>query len=265
MYEKFNHDYILREPINIPPLGFFFLIANSRSGHNFVKQNINSWMGQVPKSTVNKKFRRYTNFENFSPQSFDEAIINIDMNEYPHSISFILTRDLLNWYASVIHFTHRPRLTDDGTKILRPTNIKHLRAYINSWTAITKEFYDETNYLPPDFIRVNYDEFFKSQEYRKNICNQIYGAEYNEDYLNITSPAGRGSSFDGVKYKNNASEMKVLERYKQMEKKYHHLWNVLVEFPETIELYLNNFNITDDQKEFVENLKRKQFRHVHKS
>ena len=61
-----------------------------------------------------------------------------------------------------------------------------------------------------------YDEWFASKQYRKEIAD-LLDLHFTDVALNQTSPWGAGSSFDGFTYLKNASEMNVLNRYKQME------------------------------------------------
>jgi len=61
-----------------------------------------------------------------------------------------------------------------------------------------------------------YDRWFVSETYRKEIADSL-GLHFTDAALNQASPFGDGSSFDGLAYLKNASEMDVLNRYKQME------------------------------------------------
>ena len=61
-----------------------------------------------------------------------------------------------------------------------------------------------------------YDRWFVSKAYRKEIADSL-GLHFTDAALNQASPFGGGSSFDGLSYLKNASEMDVLTRYKQME------------------------------------------------
>jgi len=240
--------------INLPPivapipqktlithsLGYFIIISSSRSGHNFVRENIMSWTNL--RELVS---RRYLNFENQHPKDFNERTEGIKLNEYPSSILVIQTRDLLNWCASIIKFINTSDYKLDWRFDMK----------LKAWIEINKEYYNETNYLPDNFIRVLYDEFFRSREYRQNICRQIPDARYDEKELNKVTLNGGGSSFDKQSYDGRASEMQVLERYKQVPEDLQHWWGVLGDYPEAIELYLKYYDVSDDKKRFIDNIK----------
>ena len=72
-------------------LGYFFHIANSRSGHHFVRLNIMSWVNQRK-----NRARRYHNLENFFPEYFNEISEGVKLDTFPSSVLIIQTRDLLN-------------------------------------------------------------------------------------------------------------------------------------------------------------------------
>ena len=246
---KSNYGEYIRErfqSIKYPPIrirgkhkfGHLIHIANARSGHNFVRNNIFSWTDEGGMHT-----RRHYNLENFPPEFYIGSTQECDFNKYPHSIFVIQTRDLLNWFASYCSF-----LSVNG-------NSKFKEYHLELWLRIAKEFYGETNYLPQKFIRILYDDFFRSEEYRRNICEQIPFAIYNEEKLNYVGIAGRGSTFDKRDYDGNAQEMKVLERYKQVPKEHRHWWKVLKEHPDIIEFYLKHFDVSDDKKRFIDSIK----------
>lgn len=216
------------------PFGYYLHIAVSRSGHNFVLGNIKSW------NDCNYK-RKYVNFENFLPEHYDISIAESNLNRFPSSITVIQTRDLLNWFASMVCF---------GISV----NVNRLNHYINVWVEINKEYFHETNYLPNNFIRISYDDFFKSETYRRSICEKIGGAKYNEKMLNHIPDNGEGSSFDKLKYQDMGQKMDVLIRYKQISDERQWVWKTLKDNPEAIELYLKHFDVSDEQKKFIDNI-----------
>jgi len=228
----------IRHKHNKHKLGYFFHIASARSGHNFVRNNIISWT----KEDGFPHIRRHQNLENYPPEFFNTAIQNCEIEKYPHSITVIQTRDLLNWFASHCSF-----FTPDGAP-----KLEHF--HIEIWRRITQEFFGETDYLSQNFIPVLYDDFFRSEEYRRNVCEQIPFAVYNDDELNIVTRAGRGSTFDGLDYDGRAQEMNVLERYKDVGEENLHWWKVLAEHPEAIELYLKHFDVSTEKKEFIDSI-----------
>lgn len=216
------------------PFGYYLHIAVSRSGHNFVVRNIESWIDPSYK-------RRYVNLENFSPEYYSISISESNHNRFKSSICVIQTRDLLNWFASMVYFG-------------KPVNVYRLKNYINIWLEINKEYFLETNYLPNNFIRILYDDFFKSEIYRRNICEKIRDAKYNEKMLNYVPDRGEGSSFDGLKYQDMGQKMDVLNRYKQISDEKKWVWKILKDNSEAIELYLKHFDVSKEQKMFIESI-----------
>lgn len=61
---------------------------------------------------------------------------------------------------------------------------------------------------------IKYNEWFQNKEYRKKIADYL-NLNFTDEGIEHISDVGEGSSFDGIKYQNNAKEMKVLQRYKK--------------------------------------------------
>lgn len=288
--------------------GYFAHIGSSRSGHNFVKRNISSYINDPRCET-----RKYLNLENYEPSRFNIQYEEVKFEDYPNSIYLLTVRSLLNWYSSMMHFMSRNRaidgenlifkpgpkraeamwefenkqLVDQATvdanpemlkdpnivivppdfvseklnkdgEIIKPLNEfinEMVNSMINKWLEIAKEYKGVTNHVP-GFVKVYYDQFFVDEEYRRTICTQINGT-YNENEINVVARAGGGSSFDRVNYDGNASDMRVLERYKQ--------WNIegmgevnpflqYIKTHEALDFYLNNFDVTNEEKIFIDNL-----------
>jgi len=270
-------------------LGYFLNVAASRSGHNFIRENIHSWTNDF-----NREKRYYGNLENMVPENVAGFISDIDFSLYPHSIRIFLLRDLLNWFSAISHFLFRnletgrrhdanlllknivhakdvlttdPYGKDPNTVIIADNITKEefiesiknqiieiperLIDFLDRWLLMGKEWIGETNYMP-EFTRIYYDDFFRSQEYRKEICNEI-GGQFNENRLNFVTPMGKYSTFDEDKFQGRAQQMKVLERYNQWLPRHRHYLNTLKEH-EALEFYMNNFELTQDQKKFIDNI-----------
>jgi hypothetical protein len=76
---------------------YFILIASSRSGHNYIRSNILSWLG----TSWDKNDINYENWENQNPLFYDARIKRQKINSN-RILSVILIRDYLNWLASYI-------------------------------------------------------------------------------------------------------------------------------------------------------------------
>ena len=288
--------------------GYFAHIGTSRSGHNFIKKNIFSYLNDP-----NGETRKYLNLENLYPSRFDVLYENVKFEDHPNSVYILTVRSLMNWYSSMMHFLTKNRaingenlLYKPGPKILnalrelenkqlvnqstvdknpemladpnvviipddfvfeKPTPdgeiITSMDEFLNDtvnktidrWLAIAKEFKGVTNYVP-GFVKVYYDQFFVDQEYRKNICSQVNGS-YNENEIEVVSKAGGGSSFDLTTFDGHASDMKVLERYKQWKIKGLEEPNPFLKYIKTheaLDFYLNNFDVPEEEKKFIDNI-----------
>jgi hypothetical protein len=89
---------------------------------------------------------------------------------------------------------------------------KRRRQAINLWT----DYYSEYIKKESDVIFIIYDKWFVDKKYRKEISNKL-GLKFSDEKFESVPNAGRGSSFDGIKYDGRAQEMNVLNRYKQVD------------------------------------------------
>lgn len=271
------------------PSGYFFHLSISRSGHNFIRKNIQSWTNDI-----NEDIRKYINLENHKVENMCHLLENNDFCKYPNSIYIISVRSLLNWYSSFFYFhlryvnvsnkTHQnysskififkhdlvktPKLEENPNIIVLqdneskndyiekrtrlnkvPDNDIFLSLNLDKWLLLAKELIGETNNLP-QFTKIYYDEFFKSREYRKEICNKI-GGDYSEANLNTVSMAGNYSTFDGEKFQGKAQQMNVLERYKEWKPEHQKYLNILKEH-EAWEFYAENFEVTEGEEKMLE-------------
>lgn len=121
----------------------------------------------------------------------------------------IVIRDPFNLFASRLQT--KPR--EDGR------NFNMLQVYSRSyslpelWIAYAKECLNETNFLQNNKLFINYNQWFLDYDYRQQIANQLR-LKFSDLGRNDISGAGRGSSFDGVKYAGNVAQMDVLNRWK---------------------------------------------------
>jgi len=285
-----KEEYVKITP-NEYPLGYFFHLANSRSGHNFIKKNIQSWMGDK-----DQKNRKFTNLENRTISDVNQHLLNDKyLHKHPNSIYVMSIRDILNWYTSLSYFhlnninevdTRRveyfksktiiyksdllknPELEFDENIVIledgrskteylkKKTNQKYsislnLSKGLDRWLEYAKEFTGETNHLP-QFVKIYYNDFFKSNEYRKSICENL-GGVYNESELNYVTKGGGYSTFDKDKFQGSGQQMNVLERYKEWKPEHHEYLKLLKEHT-AFEFYLNNFDILPDEMDFINSI-----------
>lgn len=258
-------------------------VANSRSGHNYIKDNIISWMGF---ETIEESGYEYRNLENYKIDKFEDGIKTLSIDLYENAIKVLSIRDLLNWYTSyfylfnnmipVNHFKIED-ISDLSFKITNPLTgnyrvieaansdikkvyekrykpkseklINQLNLGLDSWLMYAKEFKGETNFLK-GFTHIYYDDFFKDKNYRIQICENL-GGIYNERKLNVIPKTGNYSTFDNDHYQNDGQNMtKVLERYKNWKPEHKEFLDILFKH-DAFEYYLYNFEINEDKFNFI--------------
>lgn len=209
-------------------------IAPTRSGHNFLRYNLCSWLQIDPRA-------HYWNFEDIFPENVKEKINQkcqkIKKHREPNLnfIYVISNRDLLNWIASIYK---QQENHNQFTKVI-----------LDHWVATTKEIFNETNYLP-NKIPIIFDKFVKERSYRLKICNQIKG-KYNEDFISHVPRANQGSSFDQLKFQNKGHKMEVTTRYKA------YLTNTLFRaniYGEALDLYQKYFELDQEKRNFINSI-----------
>ena len=142
------------------------------------------------------------NYEDRLLSSFNEPqhLKELENND----ANIIILRDPFNLIASRMkHWVEKkPELLQNG---------------INLWVEYAEEILGVTNIIPNKHI-ILYNQWFTDANYRKTIVAWFNG-KHDDSCINIVPEWGRGSTFDGLNYQNNASQMKVLERYKTIEDK----------------------------------------------
>jgi hypothetical protein len=88
---------------------------------------------------------------------------------------------------------------------------------VQRWAEHADEYLGNTSHLGKNVIKVNYNAWCTNCEYRRTIAKRL-NLEFTDAGFNRVSHFGAGSSFDGLKYDQRASEMKVLERWRLLSK-----------------------------------------------
>ena len=114
----------------------------------------------------------------------------------------MILRDPYNLFASRIK--HYGLLSSKGRWI--NTNFAKL-----NWIEYAKYWLE--NKESEDFIKISYNHLVTDSDYRTDTFTMINGEKFDEENLNRIDDNGRGSSFDGQDFQNNASEMKILNRW----------------------------------------------------
>jgi len=113
------------------------------------------------------------------------------------NVPILLIRSPYNWMAS---------LRSHNTGVFPNNGPERLT---EMWKEFARRFIGKDD----SFTRIYYDAFVGSIEYRDMVAERI-GVDIRSDItMNRVSSYGGGSSFDGVLYNGNASEMKVSKRW----------------------------------------------------
>jgi len=138
-------------------------------------------------------------------ETLKDAIRRGDKSSFFYKPDMILIiRSFHNWVASCLKYARSMKIR--GSIWVEPFSETNIGVYIEHCNHAIK------GTVP--FIL--YDEWFASKKYRKETAESL-GFHFTDAAINQLSPWGAGSSWDGGKYLKNASEMDVLNRYKQME------------------------------------------------
>ena len=118
----------------------------------------------------------------------------------------IILRDPFNMIAS--------RLKAHQTRERSYLNVRSRRTkVVDLWIEYAKEWLGETNYLKNHRILVNYNKWFTDAIYREQLAGAL-GLEFSDSGLSEVKRFGGGSSFDGKSLQGKASQMDVLNRWK---------------------------------------------------
>ena len=109
-------------------------------------------------------------------------------------IDVIVLRDPFNWAAS---------------SMSKKTFKQHVEIDMNLWKQHASEFIEAKHI--PNGIPVGFNQWFSSHEYREEVASKL-SISNNETLINKLATR---SSFDGRDFKDNAQNMKVLDRWQQ--------------------------------------------------
>jgi hypothetical protein len=115
--------------------------------------------------------------------------------------NILVLRDPFNMLASRLHKPGPVPKLIDNSEIL------------DRWEIYAEEYLGLTNFFQSKLV-VNYNLWFSSIDYRKQLSEQL-GLSFTDAGLNVVpKSAGGGSSFDKNFYDGRGNQMKVLERWK---------------------------------------------------
>lgn len=142
------------------------------------------------------------------PRQKKEICKLANVDEFSKSQDYVLViRHPYNHYASILNWHRKKRLQWS-------TN------FSETWIAMAKEVLGETNHVASKKIPILYDEWFVSEDYRKELSKKL-NLEFSDRRLDVMMKIGVGkkwgSSFDGMQSKESVRSMDVLNRWKQVE------------------------------------------------
>lgn len=163
-------------------------------------------------SIVDKALLIY-NFEDmyFNKFSYDDLAINHDvwLGTTQEFNTLLVLRDPFNLFASKFKW-----FRGEHRKEWKPS-LEEFKDTPNLWIAYAKEYLGITNVLK-DKIALNYNDWFESDENKKNIASLLRLPTYDKGYRKVAKYGANtwGDSFDNLNFENKANEMNVFERWK---------------------------------------------------
>lgn len=120
------------------------------------------------------------------------------------SLDLILLRDPFNFIASRFR-----KGGDWGRKSIYVSGLSPAQM----WVTYAREFLGETNWLSNDAIRVNYNAWCVSKQYRSDLAQKL-GLTFTDSGFQEVSRVGGGSSFDGTIMSGEAQSMSTGQRWR---------------------------------------------------
>jgi adenylyl-sulfate kinase len=94
----------------------------------------------------------------------------------------LVLRDPYNWAASCM-------------KAVEKNGYCPPRGHMDLWKQHAREFVGETSFLPPDTVKISFNDWFVDRDYRATLSKNL-GLRFTDQALNRVSQEGKGSSFD---------------------------------------------------------------------
>ena len=113
----------------------------------------------------------------------------------------IVLRDFRNWVASCVKMAKRDNKPVE--EIISDDDIQTYSDHLYWYSPVGS------------MVFIKYNQWFTDLDYRKEITTKL-GLNFTDACRDQLSIFGDGSSFDGMSYLKNATQMNVTERYKQM-------------------------------------------------
>jgi hypothetical protein len=193
----------------------FRLYGYARSGQHAISNWLVSqapqpslWINNIQEFEEDVDFQHYwygpvKPFEpNLVGLGFEGKLID-HFYKFPNYFTIIVIRDIFNQTAS----------------LAKHPDLKVNDSFFKNWEINAEQALEGINLVKNNHIIVLFNRWCESTDYRKRLFNKVkkelgFPYEFTDAGFNSVKGIGGGSSFDGMSYADNASQMKVLERYK---------------------------------------------------
>jgi hypothetical protein len=89
------------------------------------------------------------------------------------------------------------------------------RRALQIWKQHARQFLGERRYLPRSPVPIAYNAWFQSKSHRRRVAEEL-GLRFTDAALREVANTAGGSSFDGLRLRRRASQMRVLDRWREM-------------------------------------------------
>ena len=130
------------------------------------------------------------------------------------NLRILVLRDPFNMLASRMALTKRKKSKFITDRMLKTNG--NVPVCVSIWKSYARQFLELKKTNSSSDIAVNYNRWAVDGSYRHEISEQL-NRPFTDSEKERVPGDGFGSSFDGVRLNNNASKMKVLERWRSFE------------------------------------------------
>lgn len=123
----------------------------------------------------------------------------------------IILRDPFNLFASRLRASRRDTAESGYIDFMKVKSRAHSLTQL--WIEYAREYLNESQYLQHIKVPVNYNQWVNNPDYRRQLAESL-GLEFTDSGVDDVMTNGGGSSFEGTELQGKASDMPVLERWK---------------------------------------------------
>tara|TARA_Y100000401_G_scaffold70186_1_gene56333 strand:- start:191 stop:1000 length:810 start_codon:yes stop_codon:yes gene_type:complete len=134
-------------------------------------------------------------------EGINDTIDKATKSPFSFNKPIVVIRDFRNWVASCIKMALRDNKTIED--VINDDKVSMYADHV-------------ANYGKSDYHFIKFNDWATNKDYRKTVCKNI-GYTFTDAAKDQLSIFGGGSSFSGMQYFKNASDMDVNNRYKEIE------------------------------------------------